>query len=44
MPVRCYQDCNVVQFWLDQSLIINIFEYLKISSILKHDEKLNLES
>jgi len=24
--------------------IINIFEYLKISFTLKHDEKLNLES
>ena len=24
--------------------IINIFEYLKISLIVKHDEKLNIES
>ncbi len=29
---------------LTNSLIINIFEYLKISFTLKHDEKLNLES
>ena len=29
---------------LNTLLIINIFEYLKISFTMKHDEKLNLES
>lgn len=44
MPVGYFQDYGNVQFWLTTRTIINIFEYLKISFTLKHDEKLNLES
>ncbi len=44
MPVGYFQDYGNFNSGLTNRSIINIFEYLKISFTLKHDEKLNLES